>query len=63
MPLGAQQAWPEFVLQIRAKKAEDELRRRLRISEQGPEMAGAAFEGLAVSEKMTHNAFSLGRAF
>jgi len=47
--------------QLRAKKALDELRTRLRISEQGQEMSRAAFETLAVTEKMTHDAFSLGR--
>ena len=47
--------------QLRAKKVQDELRRRLRISEQGQEMSRAAFETLAVTEKMTRDAFSLGR--
>ena len=47
--------------QLRAKKAQDELLRRLHISEQGQEMSRAAFETLAVTEKMTRDAFSLGR--
>jgi serine protease Do len=47
--------------QLRAKKAQDELRRRLLISEQGQEMSRVAFETLAVTEKMTRDAFSLGR--
>jgi DNA-binding response OmpR family regulator len=47
--------------QLRAKKAQDDLRTRLRIAEQGQEMSRAAFETLAVTEKMTRDAFSLGR--
>ena len=47
--------------QLRAKKALDELRTRLRISEEGQEMSRTAFETLAVTEKMTRDAFSLGR--
>src|SRR6516225_1309578 len=47
--------------QLRAKKAQDELRTRLRISEQGQEMSRTAFETLAVTEKMTRDAFSLDR--
>jgi hypothetical protein len=46
---------------LRAKKAQDELRRRLRISEQAQEMSRAPLETLAVTEKMTRDAFSLGR--
>ena len=48
--------------QLRAKKALDELRTRLRISEEGQEMSRTAFETLAVTEKMTRDAFSLGRS-
>ena len=47
--------------QLRAKKAQDELRTRLRIAEQGQEMSRTAFETLAVTEKMTRDAFSLSR--
>jgi S1-C subfamily serine protease len=47
--------------QLRAKKDLDELRARLRISEEGQEMSRTAFETLAVTEKMTRDAFSLGR--
>jgi serine protease Do len=47
--------------QLRAKKAQDELRTRLRIAEQGQEMSRTAFETLAVTEKMTRDASSLGR--
>ncbi|HEY6291687.1 MAG TPA: trypsin-like peptidase domain-containing protein [Terriglobia bacterium] len=47
--------------QLRAKKAQDDLRARLRIAEQGQEMSRTAFEALAVTEKMTRDAFSLGR--
>ena len=47
--------------QLRTKKSLDELRTRLRISEEGQEMSRTAFETLAVTEKMTRDAFSLGR--
>jgi DNA-binding response OmpR family regulator len=47
--------------QLRAKKAQDELLTRLRIAEQGQEMSRTAFEALAVTEKMTRDAFWLGR--
>ncbi len=47
--------------QLRAKKTQDELRARLRIAEQGQEMSRSAFETLAVTEKMTRDASSLGR--
>src|SRR5215472_2807241 len=46
---------------LRTKRVEDDLRRRLRISEQGQEMSRVAFETLAVTEKMTRDAFTLGR--
>jgi DNA-binding response OmpR family regulator len=49
-------------VQLRGKRAIDELREKTRIADQGREMAQTAFQALAVTEKMTRDAFSLGRA-
>jgi DNA-binding response OmpR family regulator/S1-C subfamily serine protease len=49
-------------LQLREKRAIEELREKTRIADQGREMAQTAFQALAVTEKMTRDAFSLGRA-
>jgi DNA-binding response OmpR family regulator/S1-C subfamily serine protease len=49
-------------VQLRAKHAFDELREKTRIADEGREMAQTAFQALAVTEKMTRDAFSLGRA-
>jgi DNA-binding response OmpR family regulator len=49
-------------VQLREKHAFDELREKTRIADEGREMAQTAFQTLAVTEKMTHDAFSLGRA-
>jgi DNA-binding response OmpR family regulator/S1-C subfamily serine protease len=48
--------------QLRDKHAIEELREKTRIADQGREMAQTAFQALAVTEKMTRDAFSLGRA-
>lgn len=48
--------------QLRAKHAFAELHEKTRIADEGREMAQTAFQALAVTEKMTHDAFSLGRA-
>ena len=47
--------------QLRTKRAADALRERVRISEEGQQIAHTAFEALAVTEKMTRDAFSLDR--
>lgn len=47
--------------QLRGKRAADALRDRVRIAEEGQQIAHTAFEALAVTEKMTHDAFSLDR--
>ncbi len=47
--------------QLRAQKAEKDLRDKMRIAEEGQHIAHTAFEALAVTEKMTSDAFSLGR--
>jgi serine protease Do len=49
-------------VQLRDKRAIDELREKTRIADEGREMAQTAFQALAVTEKMTHDAFSLERA-
>ena len=48
--------------QLRQKHDFDELYEKTRIADEGREMAQTAFQALAVTEKMTHDAFSLGRA-
>jgi DNA-binding response OmpR family regulator/S1-C subfamily serine protease len=47
--------------QLRAKRAADNLRSRLHLAEQGQQIAHTAFQALAVTEKMTQDAFSLDR--
>ncbi len=47
--------------QLRVKRELDELREKTRIAEEGQQIAHNAFQALAVTEKMTRDAFSLGR--
>jgi len=47
---------------LREKRAVDELRDKVRIADEGFQVAQTAFQALAVTEKMTRDAFSLGRA-
>jgi DNA-binding response OmpR family regulator len=47
--------------QLRARRAEDSMRQQMRIAEEGQQIAHTAFEALAVTEKMTSDAFSLDR--
>src|SRR3984893_10121236 len=49
-------------VQLREKHAFDELLEKTRAADEGYEMAQTAFQALAVTEKMTRDAFSLGRA-
>jgi DNA-binding response OmpR family regulator/S1-C subfamily serine protease len=49
-------------VQLREKHAFDELREKTRIADEGREVAQTAFQALAITEKMTRDAFSLGRA-
>jgi DNA-binding response OmpR family regulator/S1-C subfamily serine protease len=49
-------------VQLREKHALDELQDKTRIADEGREMAQTAFQALAVTEKMTRDAFSLERA-
>jgi DNA-binding response OmpR family regulator len=48
-------------VQLREKHAFDELREKTRIADEGREVAQTAFQALAVTEKMTRDAFSLSR--
>ena len=47
--------------QLRMHHAEKDLRRHIRVVEEGQQIAHTAFEALAVTEKMTSDAFSLDR--
>jgi DNA-binding response OmpR family regulator/S1-C subfamily serine protease len=49
-------------VQLRQKHALDGMREKTRIADEGREMAQTAFQALAVTEKMTRDAFSLERA-
>jgi DNA-binding response OmpR family regulator/S1-C subfamily serine protease len=49
-------------VQLRGKHAFDELLEKTRIADEGREVAQTAFQALAVTEKMTRDAFSLERA-
>ena len=49
-------------VQLREKHGFDELREKTRIADEGREVAQTAFQALAVTEKMTRDAFSLERA-
>ena len=49
-------------VQLRQKHALDAMREKTRIADEGREVAQTAFQALAVTEKMTRDAFSLERA-
>jgi DNA-binding response OmpR family regulator/S1-C subfamily serine protease len=48
-------------VRLRVQRLENELRDKMRIAEEGQQIAHTAFEALAVTEKMTSDAFSLDR--
>ncbi|HET8925661.1 MAG TPA: trypsin-like peptidase domain-containing protein [Candidatus Acidoferrum sp.] len=48
--------------QLRTKKSFADLYQKTRVADEGWDMAQTAFQALAVTEKMTRDAFSLGRA-
>jgi DNA-binding response OmpR family regulator len=48
--------------QLRARREHLEMRHQVEVAEQGQQMAQTAFQALAVTEKMTRDAFSLNRA-
>ena len=47
--------------QLRVRRAEKQLREKMRLAEEGQQIAHTAFEALAVTEKMTSDAFTLDR--
>ena len=49
-------------VQLRERRALEELQRKSQLAEEGQEIAHTAFQAIAVTEKMTRDAFSLGRA-
>jgi DNA-binding response OmpR family regulator/S1-C subfamily serine protease len=60
-PWDSQELLARVRAQLRAKRAADNLHERTLIAEQGQELARTAFTALAVTEKMTRDAFTLGR--
>jgi DNA-binding response OmpR family regulator/S1-C subfamily serine protease len=62
LPWEAAELLARVRVQLREKHAFDELREKTRIADEGREVAQTAFQALAVTEKMTRDAFSLGRA-
>jgi DNA-binding response OmpR family regulator/S1-C subfamily serine protease len=48
-------------VQLRAYRADEHMRQRVRVAEEGQQIAHTAFEALAVTEKMTSDASSLDR--
>jgi len=48
--------------QLRVRRSEQQLRDKVRIADEGQQIAHTAFEALAVTEKMTSDAFSLDRS-
>jgi DNA-binding response OmpR family regulator/S1-C subfamily serine protease len=48
-------------VQLRVKRALDQWREKTQVAEQGQEIAHSAFQALGVTEKMSRDAFSLGR--
>jgi DNA-binding response OmpR family regulator/S1-C subfamily serine protease len=60
-PWEAKELLARIRAQLRIQKTEDLLRREVRIAEEGQQIAHTAFEALAVTEKMTSDAFSLNR--
>jgi DNA-binding response OmpR family regulator/S1-C subfamily serine protease len=60
-PWDEQELLARIRAQLRSRRAEKELRAKLQIAEEGQQIAHTAFEALAVTEKMTSDAFSLDR--
>jgi len=61
-PIGAPELLARVRAQLRAKRAADELRQKVAIAVEGQQIAHTAFQALAVTEKMTKDAFTLDRA-
>lgn len=61
MPAEAEELQARVRMQLRRKKAEDELRRQTRLAEESYQVAQTGFQALAVTEKMARDARSLSR--
>ncbi|MFZ0635393.1 MAG: trypsin-like peptidase domain-containing protein [Candidatus Acidiferrales bacterium] len=61
-PFDSKELLARVRVRLRVKRAADQMRERLKIAEEGQQIAHTAFEALAVTEKMTKDAFSLDRA-
>jgi DNA-binding response OmpR family regulator len=60
-PCDARELLARVRARLRVQRLENELRDKMRIAEEGQQIAHTAFEALAVTEKMTSDAFSLDR--
>lgn len=61
-PFNAEELLARVRGQMRAKRSADQLQQKTEIAVEGQQIAHTAFEALAVTEKMTKDAFSLNRA-
>jgi DNA-binding response OmpR family regulator/S1-C subfamily serine protease len=61
MPFDSRELLARVRARLRVQRIENELRDKMRIAEEGQQIAHTAFEALAVTEKMTSDAFSLDR--
>jgi len=62
IPWAAAELLARVRVQLREKHALEELQHKSRLAEEGQEIAHSAFQAIAVTEKMTRDAFSLDRA-
>jgi DNA-binding response OmpR family regulator len=60
-PLDTRELLARVRARLRVQRLEKDLRDKMRIAEEGQQIAHTAFEALAVTEKMTSDAFSLDR--
>lgn len=60
-PMDSQELLARVRAQLRVRRAEQQLRDKMRIADEGQQIAHTAFEALAVTEKMTSDAFTLDR--
>jgi DNA-binding response OmpR family regulator len=60
-PLDTAELLARVRAQLRVRRAEEQLREKMRIADEGQQIAHTAFEALAVTEKMTSDAFTLDR--
>src|SRR4029077_16635572 len=60
-PWDSQELLARVRAQLRVRRAEQQLREKMRIADEGQQIAHTAFEALAVTEKMTSDAFTLDR--